>query len=299
MRLWVIFLAAIVPLLIVASAGGRGGATGATTANEARPEHITAKDFDPHAFPRAIDNPWFPLTPGTQLIFEGTTTEGKTKIPHRLVFTVTDLTKVVGGVRSIVLWDRDWSAGELVEAELAFFAQDSGGNVWQMGEYPEEYEEGKVVANPTWIHGIKGAKAGLTMRARPRLQTPSYSLGWGPAVGFNDRARVLAMGVKTCVPYRCFENVMVTDEYNPDEPRKHQLKYYARGVGNVRVGFSGAKEESKETLVLVKVVHLGPKAMAKVRAEALQLEKNAYKISKNVYGRTAPVEQWRLTAATP
>jgi hypothetical protein len=129
------------------------------------------------------------------------------------------------------------------------------------------------------------------MQANPRLRTPSYSLGWGPAVGFNDRARVLKMGQKTCVPVRCFQDVLVTDEFNPDEPGKHQLKYYAQGVGNVRVGWSGKNETSKETLVLSKIVNLSPAELAKARAEALKLEKSAYKVSKAVYGKTTPMTQ--------
>jgi hypothetical protein len=224
-----------------------------------------------------------------QLVFQGTTTEGKEKIPHRLVFTVTDLTKEIAGVRSVVLWDRDFSAGELVESELAFFAQDDGGNVWQLGEYPEEYENGKVIDSPSWFHGVKKARAGLTMRAAPRPGTSSYSLGWGPAVGFNDRAKVSRTGLKNCVPVGCYDGVLLIDEYNPDEPGRFQLKYYARGIGNIRVGWRGAKEESKEVLVLVKVRRLGAQEMANVRKEALKLEASAYRRSKAVYGRTPPL----------
>ena len=66
------------------------------------------------------------------------------RVPHRFVMNVTDLTKVIGGVRSVVTWDLDYTDGELVEAELAFFAQDKEGNVWRMGEYPEEYDGRKV-----------------------------------------------------------------------------------------------------------------------------------------------------------
>lgn len=258
-------------------------------------DEISAKDFGRQKFDRSttVNNRWLPMRPGTQLVFNGTTTEGKEKIPHRLVFTVTDLYKTIGGVRSIVLWDRDFSAGQLVEAELAFFAQDNEGNVWQTGEYPEEYEEGKLTANPSWIHGIKGARAGLTMKANPSVGKPSYSLGWGPAVGFNDFARVIKTGQKTCVPVRCYRNVLVVSEFNPDEPGKSQLKYYAPGVGNVRVGWAGAKETSKETLVLTKVSQLSPKALADARAEALKLEKHAYQISKKVYARTAPLQRLR------
>jgi len=51
------------------------------------------------------------------------------------VLTVTDLTKVLNGVRNRVLWDQDFQQGELTESELTFFAQDDGGNVWNLGEY--------------------------------------------------------------------------------------------------------------------------------------------------------------------
>jgi hypothetical protein len=287
MRVLRVVFVAFASLLVLLSAA----MTDATSASN--PKAVSDKDFNSNSFsrPTAVSNKWFPLKPGMQLHFTGVTVEENERVPHRVVFTVTDLTKVIAGVRNVVLWDRDFASGQLVEAEVAFFAQDNGGNVWQLGEYPEEYEEGKRVASPTWIHGLKGAKAGLTMQANPRLRTPSYSLGWGPAVGFNDRARVLKMGQKTCVPVRCFQDVLVTDEFNPDEPGKHQLKYYAQGVGNVRVGWSGKNETSKETLVLSKIVNLSPAELAKARAEALKLEKSAYRVSKAVYGKTAPMTQ--------
>jgi ketosteroid isomerase-like protein len=264
----------------------------AGTASSVPPANVTTKHYDPDNFRAStrVDNRWFPLRPGTQLVFRGTTEEGNEKIPHKVVFTVTDLVKEIDGVRSVVLWDRDYSAGELVEAEIAFFAQDDDGNVWQMGEYPEEYEGNTILASPLWIHGLQDARAGLTMRAVAKRGTPSYSLGWGPRVGFNDRARILRTGTKTCVPLRCYSNVLVTDEYNPDEPGKHQLKYYAPGVGNVRVGWAGKNEESKETLVLVAVKHLGPTEMGRARAHARKLEASAYD-RKKVYGQTKPMER--------
>lgn len=44
-------------------------------------------------------------------------------VPHRVEIHFTDLTKVIGGIRSTVTWDLDLADGELVEAELAFFAR--------------------------------------------------------------------------------------------------------------------------------------------------------------------------------
>ena len=80
----------------------------------------------------------------------------------------------------MVVWERDYTEDELVEAELAFFAQDNYGNVWHMGEYPEEYENGEFDKAPGWLAGSKGASAGIAMRAEPRLKTPSYAQGYAP-----------------------------------------------------------------------------------------------------------------------
>jgi hypothetical protein len=238
-----------------------------------------------------VTNEWMPLIPGTRLVYEGTTVEDDgTAVPHRVEIHVTDLTKVIGGVRSLVTWDLDYSDGELVEAELAFFAQDTGGTVWRMGEYPEEYEDGKFVAAPAWIHGFEEARAGIMMPGRPQPGTPSYAQGWGPAVGWTDRGQVDQVGQRTCVPAGCYEDVLVIAETSASEPDAAQLKYYARGVGNVRVGWRGAGEKTRETLELTKVERLDDAALAAVRAKALAMERNAYERSAAVYAKTPPAE---------
>lgn len=140
-------------------------------------QSVSAKDFDPANFdqPTEIDNRWFPLTPGTQFTYQGSSIVDEAREPHRVVFTVTDLTKVVDGVRALVAWDRDYASGELQETELAFFAQDNDGNVWHLGQYPEEYEGGKLVNAPAWIAGLKGARPGVTVKAEPQPGAGSYS----------------------------------------------------------------------------------------------------------------------------
>jgi hypothetical protein len=266
----------------------------ATIGTETPDKGITAKDLNLRNFERStrIDNKWLPLKPGTQFVYTGATSEGRRRVPHRDVFTVTDLTKTIAGVRTIVVWDRDYSAGELVETELAFFAQDKDGNIWHLGQYPEEYEHGKFVAAPAWLHGLKGARAGIFVKAKPRLRAPAYSQGFAPPpINWTDHAKAYKLGQRTCVPAGCYENVLVTAEFNPDEPGKYQLKYYAPGVGNVRVGWLGAKDTDKETLVLVKVVRLSGEDLASVRRQALKLERRAYGISKDVYARTSPARR--------
>lgn len=251
-------------------------------------ENFNPADFDDST---EIDNEWMPLKPGTRFVYEGTTVEDDgTVVPHRVVINVTDLTKEIGGIPTVVSWDLDYSNDNLMEAELAFFAQDKDGNVWRMGEYPEEYDEGKFVAAPTWIHGLADARAGIMMKAEPQLGTPSYAQGWGPAVDWTDRGQVDQMGQKVCVPVDCYEDVLVIAETSQAEPDAQQLKYYARGVGNVKVGWRGGGEKTKEVLELVKVEQLSPEALAEVRAEALKLEKHAYEVSKDVYAQTPPAK---------
>src|SRR4030067_1942154 len=107
-------------------------------------------------------------------VYEGVTEEGGQNLDHLLIINVSDLTKVIADVRTIVVWDQDFSDGELAETELSFFAQDNDGNVWRFGEYPEVYEDGELVEVPAWITGFKGARAGMIMQADPKLGTASY-----------------------------------------------------------------------------------------------------------------------------
>jgi hypothetical protein len=249
------------------------------------------EDLDPSNFddPTNIDNPWYPMEPGTQWVYEGSTEDRGFTIPHRIVFTATDLTKVLGGVETVVAWVEDYSEGKLVESELAFYAQDNDGKVWYFGEYPEEYENELFVDAPAWIAGFKGARPGIKMQAEPKEGMPSYSQGWGPAVNWTDYGQVDQMGQETCVPVDCYEDVLVIAESSLEETDAFQIKYYARGVGEVRVGWRGA-DATKETLELVEVVQLSPEALAEVRALALEQEARAYKISKEVYDQTPPSE---------
>jgi hypothetical protein len=282
-------------LALVVSACGQGSGSGTENGVANKPATIvSAKDFSRSRFEDStnITNQWLPLKPGTQSVFVGSAIDEGERLRRRVVSTVTDLTKVVAGVRTAVLWERDYDNGQLVEAELAFYAQDTAGNVWLLGEYPEEYEDGEFDKAPAWIEGIKGARAGLAMKAEPRLGEPDYAQGFAPApLYWDDRARVYRKGVRTCVPVDCYDNVLVMEEFERRKPGAFQLKYYAPTVGGIRVGWRGPKEEERETLVLTQLRQLDDEGMARVRRAALALERHAYKISKDVYGRTAPLKQ--------
>jgi hypothetical protein len=272
---------------------GNGDAAAAQPARHHAPAHpATDRDLKAMTFsnPTKIDNKWHPIVAGTQYVFKGRANRGAGSRAHRGVFTVTDLTKKIAGVNTRVLWDRDINAGRLSEAELTFFAQDDQGNVWNFGEYPEEYfDHGRFSGAPsTWISGIANAKAGVLMRADPRPGTSSYLQGNAPSIGFGDTAKVAQTGQRVCVPHRrCYSNVLVINETNPLEPDNgHQLKYYAAGVGNVQVEPRGGDE--KEVLQLVSVRRLNVAAMSRVRKAALRLDRRGSRIKPRTYGRTAP-----------
>ena len=258
---------------------------------------LSPKDFDPSLFEDSatVTNEWFPLEPGTRYIWRGRAFEDGGRVDRRVVFTVTDLTKVIGGVRAVVGWDRDFNDGKLGESELIFFAQDRYGNVWHLGQYVELYnEEGEFEGGRVWVVGDpEGSLAGIAMKAEPELSTHSYSQGYAPPPWFwDDRSRVYKTGVRTCVPVGCFDNALVIEEFERPIPGAYQLKYYAEGVGNVRVGWRGPNEEEQEVMVLQKRFHLSPEALDAARTEALALEHRAY-----AYARTPPAQQ--RTAESP
>jgi hypothetical protein len=125
------------------------------------------------------------------------------------------------------------------------------------------------------------------MHAEPRMGDPDYSQGYAPPPYFwDDVGRVYKTGQETCVPAGCYTDVLVTEEFEPSKPGAFQLKFYAPGVGYVRVGWRGPNEEEREVLVLSELRHLDAEAMAEVRAEAFAMEARA-----SVYGLTQPAEQ--------
>jgi hypothetical protein len=245
--------------------------------------------FDRNEFPNPtlIDNQWTPLVPGTQMTFRGHTNQGGQPIPHTVVFIVTDLTKVIDGVRSVVSWDRDYQSDQLQESELVFNAQDEDRYVWNLGEYPEEYENGHFVGAPsTWISGIDRAKPGTLMLPVPHVGRPTYLQGYSPNIEFLDCGHIARTEQHVCLIGECFDHVLAIDETSPLDPESGiQRKFYAPGVGSIRITALGDPEG--ETLDLAGNVHLSPSALAEVHAQALALDRRGYRGSE-VYRHTPP-----------
>ncbi|QYJ16669.1 hypothetical protein Rxycam_02504 [Rubrobacter xylanophilus DSM 9941] len=216
-----------------------------------RPASSYSPQIEPYDFVKRIDNPYFPLRPGTTLVYEGKTREGI----ERTEFHITRQTKEIMGVECTVVRDRVFLDGELIEDTFDWHAQDKEGNVWYFGENTKEYENGKVVSTEgSWKAGVDGAKPGIVMQANPRVGD-SYRQEYyrGHA---EDMAEVLStdasgLNDSVSVPYGSFHNVLMTKEWSPLEANVLEYKYYAAGVGEIgEEGVLG--EPGQSVLVSVK-----------------------------------------------
>ena len=203
----------------------------------------TTGAIDPANFTSTIDNPWFPLTPGTTFTYKGTKDDRKAVE----TFAVTKSTKVIAGVTCVVVDDRVSLGGVPTERLLGYYAQDRAGNVWYFGEDMLELDSnGNVVGTAgSWHAGLDKAPPALYMEASPtigRIFAHNYTK--------NDFA-VVGLAETVTVPYGSF-TALVTKEWSPLEPAVETRKYYVRGLGAVRdVATKGPLEE----LVLVSVQH--------------------------------------------
>jgi hypothetical protein len=193
-----------------------------------------------------VDNPWFPLTPVTTLIYRGS----KDGEPARDVVTVTHRTKVIQGVRCTVVHDLLYLNGKLAERTSDWYAQDARGNVWYYGEATAELDlKGRVTSTEgSWQSGVDGARAGIFMPAHPRVgQSFRQEYYRGEA---EDHFQILSLNASVKVPYTSSRHALLTKEWTPLEPDVLDHKLYVRGIGNV-------KEETikggTERLVLVSV----------------------------------------------
>lgn len=267
----------------------------ATTKHSVKARTATEKDFEPQgnfAAPTRVDNRWNPLVPGTQLVYDGRSNRGLGQLPHRVIVTVTALTKRIEGVDTVVVFERDINEDRLSEAEITFAAQDDDGTVWNFGEYPEEYgDDGSFEGAPsTWLSGSRDARAGIIMRGDPRTETPPYLQGDAPKIDFGDTSKILRFRTQECVPVGCYAHVLVIDETNPLSPGDgHQLKYYASGIGTISVA-PGRGGKEREVLELVKIRKLRPKTLDRLQRDALRLDRRAYKTVPKVWGSSERVK---------
>jgi hypothetical protein len=184
--------------------------------------------IDPANFVPQVDNPYFPLVPGARWVYAGTTDAGK----ERVEVEVTNQTKTVLGVPTVVVHDRAFIDGELEEDTLDLYAQDLQGNVWYFGEDTHEFKDGKAVSSKgSWEAGVDGAKPGIVMKAKPKLgETYRQEYLKGAA---EDMGTVIGVHASGTVPYAKFTSSVRTKDFSPLEPKLVEHKFYAPDVGLV------------------------------------------------------------------
>jgi hypothetical protein len=231
-------------------------------------------------------NPYLPIRPGTQWVREGSTIEGDRKVPHQVTTTVTDVYRKIDGVRTVAVLDYELDAGQISQESLDYMAEDKDGNLWYLGGYTEEYEGGRFISSEdAWLSGVRGAKGGLLVPARPTTGMPEYSVAQ-PDVGEGDVAEVVKLRAHHCVPFKCFDNVLVVREGKKSAP-DNEFKYYARGVGQIdNVPRSASRHKDIEQLV--NLTELSPKALTEASTEALRLDHHAAKQAPKTFGRFPP-----------
>jgi hypothetical protein len=207
------------------------------------PHGSEAVDLDPADFTAEIDNPYMPLATGNRWVY----TESAAGEPdQRIVVEVTDDMKTIAnGIEALVVRDTATEDGEPVEVTDDWYAQDSEGNVWYLGEDTAEYEDGKVASRAgSFEAGVDGAQAGIAMPANPQVgMTYRQEYYEGEA---EDEGEVVSLDEMAQAPAGFYPETLMTRDTNPLEPKAAELKFYAEGVGQVlAVDISGgvAREE--------------------------------------------------------
>lgn len=178
-------------------------------------------------FTLEIDNPFFPLVVGSQLILEGVDDEG-TEI--RLVTTVLDETEEVAGITTRVVEEDEFEDGERVETSRNFFAQAPDGTVCYFGEDVDDFEDGVVVDNSgEWRAGENGAVPGIIMPGDPQVGDV-FSQEGAPGLA-EDQAEIISLGDTYNVEAGTFSNTLTSEDCNPLEEDSFDEKVYFSGIG--------------------------------------------------------------------
>ena len=205
-----------------------------------------APELDPADFVATVDNPYFPLIPGTTWVYEGQDDDET----ERVEVEVLEETRDIQGITATVVRDTVYVDGEIAEDTYDWFAQDKEGNVWYLGEDTHEYEDGEVVnADGAWEYGEDGALPGIVMLADPAVGD-AYRQEYYEGEA-EDMGEVLEVGATVEIELGTYDDVVVTEDWNPLEPDVVEQKSYAPGIGVIReektVGGEGVIELIEHT----------------------------------------------------
>jgi len=194
------------------------------------PQGSEKVDLDPADFSTNIDNPYWPMSPGSKWVYRETDTVGTRE---KVVVEVTDKTRMIAnGVEARVVRDTVTEHGVPVEVTDDWYAQDSEGNIWYLGEYVTNYENGEVVDHSgSFEAGVDGAQAGVAIPANPEPGM-SYRQEYYKGEAEDEGAVVTVDEEQVQVRFGFFDKgVLMTRDLVPTEPKVEELKFYAPNVG--------------------------------------------------------------------
>ncbi len=228
-------VAAVTAAVAIAACGGSSQAAGSHdegSAGAGLPQGSEHVELDPAEFTTRIDNPYWPMTPGSRWVYSETDTVGG---HERVVVKVTGKTKMIAnGIEARVIRDTVTEHGVPVEITDDWYAQDSEGNIWYLGEYVTNYKNGRVVDHAgSFEAGVDGAEPGIAMPANPE---PGMSYRQEYYEGeAEDKGAVVTVGEERVqVPFGFFNrDVLMTRDLVPTEPKVEELKFYVPEVGPV------------------------------------------------------------------
>jgi hypothetical protein len=185
-------------------------------------------NLDPADFSADITNPYWPMKPGTRWIYRGVE-EGEPTQDIVIVAT-TSTKKLANGITARVVRDTARVKGQIIEDTLDWYAQDSAGNIWYLGEQTAEFEEGKVVSRAgSWEAGKDGALPGILIPAQPQVgQQYRQEFKKGEA---EDNGQVLGLNHLVEVKAGQYQGALVTMDTSTIEPDVVEFKFYAPDVG--------------------------------------------------------------------
>lgn len=174
---------------------------------------------------------YFVLEPGFVAVFEGKEDGVKTV----LTITVTSETKVVDGVETRIVEEKEMADGKVAEISRNYFAiSKTTGDVFYFGEDSVTYKDGKPSSHEgSWLAGVAGAKFGLLLQGKPKVGAAYYQ-EIAPGVAM-DRAEVVSVSETLKTPAGEFKNCVKTKETTPLE-KGTEYKLYAPGPGLVQDG---------------------------------------------------------------
>lgn len=183
--------------------------------------------IDPANFQSKIDNPYFPLVPGTVWTYSekagGETKENRVEVTHD--------TKTILGVKCVVVHDVVLQNGKVEEDTYDWYAQDKEGAVWYFGESTKEFKAGGgVETKGSWEAG-KNGQPGIMMPGNPKPGKP-YRQEYSPN-NAEDMGQIVATNETVTVPAGTFSDCVKTKDWSLLESG-NENKWYAKGVGVVQ-----------------------------------------------------------------